>query len=276
VSTPAVADQPADFAADSAVAVLGAGRWGGRVTDAWSAPPGPNGGYVAALILRAIQGEVADRERQPRALTVHYLRPPEIGEVEISVSVERSGRSASTCSVRLIQSGKLRAIALCVLSGDYPSALEWSTPPPDAPRPEQIEPLPAPSGPIAPQIFGQLEFRPAFGAAPFSGADQALVGGWARTRHPVPADQELLCLYADAWLPAAFPRLDGPCLAPTLDLTIHFRSQPPTGDRAQVLGRFSSSSSADGFFEEDGALWSEEGVLLAQSRQLALIRPLPP
>ena len=43
---------------------------------------------------------------------------------------------------------------------------------------------------------------------------------------------------------------------------------------APVLARFTSSTSAGGFFEEDGALWSPDGTLLAQSRQLALLFPM--
>ena len=33
---------------------------------AWSAPRGPNGGYLAAIVLRAMQAEVADPDRAPR------------------------------------------------------------------------------------------------------------------------------------------------------------------------------------------------------------------
>ena len=62
--------------------------------------------------------------------------------------------------------------------------------------------------------------------------------------------------------------------APTIDLTVHFRSElPPPGASEEdfYVADFSSALSRDGLFEEDGELWSADGTLLAQSRQLALI-----
>jgi acyl-CoA thioesterase len=264
---------PADFRADSAVEARGGGHYLAQVTEAWSGPPGPNGGYIAALVLRAIRAEVADEARRPRSLSLHYLRPPASGPAEIAVIVERSGRGATTCSARLAQGGKLRTLALCTLAIDYESAADWSSPPPPVPRPEEVEPLD--SRPMVPEIFHQHEFRPTFGDPPFTGSDSTIVGGWVRTRKPTRLDPELIALYSDVFWPASFPRLSGPALAPTIDLSIHFRADPPAGEHEFVLGRFSSTTSAGGFFEEDGELWSVEGTLLAQSRQLALIRPIP-
>ena len=116
---------PADFRRDTAVQAIGGGRFTAEIKEAWSGPPGPNGGYVAAIILRAIRAMVDDPARQPRSLTVHYLRPPADGAVEISVEIERSGRSATTCSAGMMQGGKTTCLALCVLSGDFESAANW-------------------------------------------------------------------------------------------------------------------------------------------------------
>jgi acyl-CoA thioesterase len=261
---------PASFVADTRVEPLAAGRFSTEIRDAWSGPPGPNGGYVAALILRAIRATVDDAAREPRSLTIHYLRPPSVGPVEITVEVERSGRSASTCSARLEQRAKVRCLALCVLSADFESAADWSSPAPDAPAPDEVEPID--TGFMPPRIFDQLEMRMLFGGIPFTGGEGE-AGGWLRTRVPAALEPELVAMYTDSWWPAPFPRLDGPVLAPTLDLTIHFRGRPPAGEHQHVLARFTSSTSCRGFFEEDGALWAADGTLLAQSRQLALIRP---
>jgi acyl-CoA thioesterase len=261
---------PASFVTDTRVEPLGAGRFGAEIRDAWSGPPGPNGGYVAALILRAIRTAVDDVVREPRSLTIHYLRPPSVGPVQIAVEIERSGRSATTCSARIEQGGKVRGLALCVLSGDFESAADWSSPAPDVPTPEAVELMDTSFMP--PRIFDQLEMRMLFGGIPFTGGDGE-AGGWLRTRVPAALEPELVAMYTDSWWPAPFARLDGPVLAPTLDLTVHFRGRPPSGEHEHVLARFTSSTSSRGFFEEDGALWAGDGTLLAQSRQLALIRP---
>jgi acyl-CoA thioesterase len=42
-----------------------------------------------------------------------------------------------------------------------------------------------------------------------------------------------------------------------------------------VLASFRTNVVAEGFLEEDGEIWTREGVLLAQSRQLAAVLPAP-
>lgn len=255
------------FAADSAVRELGPGRYAAVCSDGWSAPVGPNGGYLAAIVLRAMQSAVGDRP--PRSLTLHYLRPTAPGDVEVAVTVEREGRSLSSATARLEQGGRVRVLAVGAFAADFPSRADYDEPAPVVP---EAEPCVAPEAPGQPSIVRRFAVAPVVGPPLFSGAEQALTGGWiAFADGPQALDAPALALLADAWLPAPFTRLTEIAPAPTVDLTVHFRA-PGVPAAEPVLGIWRSRVSRGGFFEEDGELWSRDGVLLAQSRQLALLR----
>jgi acyl-CoA thioesterase len=98
-------------------------------------------------------------------------------------------------------------------------------------------------------------------------------GGWLRLREPRPADALFLAALTDAWFPQIFTRLTAPVPAPTIDLTIHFRAHLPLANARPddwYLLSVSTWLATEGFFEEDAEVWSRDGRLLAQSRQLAL------
>jgi acyl-CoA thioesterase len=269
-ATPSVAD----FESDTAVAPAGDGVWRAHVSPHWFVIRGPNGGYIAAIVLRAMQAAVADPRRAPRSLTLHYLRPPDAGPCEVHVAVERAGRTLSSLSARLVQDGRVMVVALGAFADDFPSLDRYVEPAPDTAPPGALHALPDAPGvlPIAQRVA--LDAR--FGPPPFSGGDEAVIGGWLRLAEPRVADAAVVAFYSDAWMPAPFTRLTGPAPAPTVDLTIHFRTRLPHPGMAAddpVLARFSSSTAHGGFFEEDGRIWAPDGTLLAQSRQLALLIP---
>jgi acyl-CoA thioesterase len=91
-------------------------------------------------------------------------------------------------------------------------------------------------------------------------------------------DALAVAAFTDAFPPAVFSRLRDPALAggvPTIDLTIHFRSALPVLEARPdgwLLAVFQSRMARGGFVEEDGEIWTRDGVLIAQSRQLALLR----
>jgi hypothetical protein len=112
--------------------------------------------------------------------------------------------------------------------------------------------------------------QPRFGEPAFSGSAHGVVGGWLGLRERRPLDAAAIALLADAWFPAPWPRLAALAPAPTIDLTVHFRSPLPLPD-SMLLGRFVNREVSDGFFDEDGELWTPDGTLVAQSRQLGLL-----
>lgn len=261
------------FDADTAVEDVGGGRFGAEMSDRWWVGKGPNGGYVAAVILKAIQAS-ASAERAPRSLTVHYQRAPRVGPVEVGVTVEREGGRASFLSARMTQEGKVQATAQAVLSENWSESEGFSElTMPDAGEPGQLPTFEPADVEGAPRMLQNYRSRLALGAPAFSGGEPH-TGAWIRTREPRLLDAPLAAALLDTWFPAPFIRLELPVGAPTIDYTVHFRSPLPPADATPedaYLLSFRSSTARHGFFEEDGELWSASGTLLAQSRQLALL-----
>jgi acyl-CoA thioesterase len=264
-----------EFDRATAVAPLGGGTWSAAIDEGWFAGRGPNGGYLAAIVLRAMAAELADPAKQPRSLTCHYLRPPAAGPARVDVAVERSGRATSTLTARLAQDGRDCVLGVAAFGVEVPAPAAYATAPPAVPAPDQVAPVDGSSSGLP--MVSRFEARPALGGAMFAGADEAVTGGWLRFADARATDAAALAMFADAWWPAPWVRLREPVAAPTIDLTVHFRGPRAAEALAPgepVLAVFRSTTAADGFFEEDGQVWTREGVLLAQSRQLALLSPL--
>jgi acyl-CoA thioesterase len=260
---------PTDFDRDTAAEPLGAGRHRVRFDPRWRVVRGPNGGYVAAVLVNAIKAEV-DPARQLRSLSVHYLAAPEEADAEVHVRVERAGRSLTSVSARCEQNGRTVALALAALATPYPSGLDFqeATMPEVAP-PETIEAPPWEGATEAPPFSSNFVMRPALGAPVFSGGERAHTGGWLRLRDERPIDEALLVAFSDSWWPAVYSLSDQPLLVPTIDLTVHLRAELPR-PQEDVLVEVHTDTARHGFLEEDTRIFARDGTLLSHSRQLAL------
>ena len=239
----------------------------------WWVERGPNGGYLSALLLRALKATVDDPSRAIRSLTVHFVAPPADGALEITTAIERVGKSRVSASARLTQDGATMAVALAAFSASWAS-VEWaeSSPPTVAP-PDELDRVQRIEG-LTPPFFSLFDARAALGDLPFSGSDRALTGGWIRFVEPRPIDDLAIASLADVWMPSAFTRMKQPAPVPTIDLTVHFRARlPRSGTEPEDfhLVRFRSEVAAEGFFVEDGEIWGSDGSLVAQARQLAVL-----
>lgn len=249
-----------------------------RIDPGWWIVAGPNGGYLAAILLRGMMEAVGDASREPRSQTTHFTARPQPGPARLVVRVERSGRSLSTVSARLEQEGRLMAFSVGALGakreGDGPTFQDAHMP--EVPPPASVPPRPVEEGPRF-AFRGRYELRPVFGPGDPAPQAPAVSGGWIRPVGPRAGDAPLVAALSDAWPPAVFGKFgaaEGGRGVPTVELTVHFRA-PDVVRRlapdAHYLVRFATRMSRDGFVEEDGAIWSETGTLLAQSRQLALL-----
>ncbi len=252
----------------------------------WWIVRGPNGGYVAAVMLRAMHDTVADPTRHPRSLTIHYTAPPSEGPISVHTSIEKQGRSITTVIARLVQGDRLCALAIGAFSDVWPGPEVQDRTFPVAPPPERCtsafpdRPSDPPVGEFSPPpLMDRYEMRWAIGSPPRTDGDQALAGGWIRFADPHLVDACAVAAIADAWVPPIFGRVSQPMVVPTVDLTIHFRSRVPLEAAAAddwLLCMFRTTVVQEGFLEEDGEIWSRDGRLIAHSRQLAVAMPFTP
>jgi acyl-CoA thioesterase len=273
------------LASDTAVEPLGGGRYRASVDPSWWIIAGPNGGYVAAIVLRAVVAEVAEPARRPRSATFHYLRSPAAGPVEVEVTVERAGRTVTDVSARLVQDGRTLVTALVALGLDREAPVSFDEdaglpldpagaviPPPEQVAPDAVDPerhVP---------MRDHYDLRWVLGAAPFTSPDggppgprsAARCAGWMRLREDDPVDEVVLVAMADAWLPPVFSRVDVPLAVPTVDLTVHFRHRAERADPWCFIDT-ASPVAADGYLVEHAELRDRHGRLLAESRQTAVV-----
>jgi len=262
---------------------LGEGRYAAAVDPGWGAPMGPNGGYLAAIAVRALEAELDPRgERRIRSLTCHFLRRPAEAAIELRIEQVRSRRRLTFGRLSGFQDGVevLSAAAALAVPG-LPEVAAWAPTMPDAGPPPARDGDWAPWDDRMPALMRRVRIAPRIGGTLFSGRELApgeapATGGWIELAEPRGIDSALVALCTDVWWPPALEPLSSPAGAPTVDLTIHFRADLPPGGLPDgpMLGRFCTSASAGGFIEEDGVVFAADGTLLAQSRQLALFVPL--
>ena len=254
------------------------GRFVGTVDPGWAAPMGPNGGYLAAMVVRALEAVLDPAgERCMRSLTLHYLRPPADGPLEIEVESVRAGRRFTTGRISGRQEGRDVLAGLAALSiPGMSDVMSWVPPLPDVDPPDGWLPFQDPM----PELLRRVRVAPRFGTGIFSGREiepgrPVTTGGWVELAEPRGIDAAFVALCTDVWWPPSLEPLTKRAGVPTIDLTIHFRADLPRDPLPDqpVLGQFTTAASTGGTIEEDGVVWAADGTLLAQSRQLALWVP---
>jgi len=257
------------FTDATSVSRAGEGRYDVSVDAGWSIGGTPHGGYLMALVARA----AVDASPHPDPLTVstHFMRPPSFGTAAVEVEPLRVGRSVATHRARLVESGE-PVLEMTVTTGHLPDeSPTWSADPPELPDVESCVTgrRRGPGGvEVAIMDHVDVRFDPATigWATGEPGPQPPEVRGWIRLRSE-PTDVFTIILAADVMPPTVFALgLFG--WAPTVEMTTLVRARPRTGwlrvsvSTVLVRGRW---------FEEDVTLWDEDGALVGQGRQLALV-----
>lgn len=269
---------PSDFGVDTAVAGTG-DRYTATLSPSWEIW-GPQGGYVAAVALRA--AGAASAHPLPASFVCHFLRPARFGDTEVRVESLRQARRAESLRATVIQddAAVLEALVWTVaeLTGlDHDAALEPEIPPPDfVERWDDYLPGGEPPFPF----WRNFDVRPHDPHPSKWGgpAAQPRLVGWSRllVRPPIEdpfVDAGRLLMAADSLMyPSATLAHDGPFpyVAPSLDLAMSFHA-PGTGTE-WLLIEAEAPLSRGALVAGEARVWSEDGRLLGSAMQQMLQR----
>jgi acyl-CoA thioesterase II len=246
---------------------------------------GPNGGYVAAIALRAA-GMRAPAGHRPATISAQYLSVAKFEEIEAVVEPVKQGRSAWCINVALMQAGKrfLQAQVWTTDRSDGPAAQELTMPdvPSYAGLKSWAELQPRPRTETRRFFWDNFEGRP---IAPRQGwvADPrgAVVQEWYRyVDFDAGGDVFLDCarpliLIDTLQWPAHNRSLSAQpgYIAPSLDVSVWFH-QPP-GSAEWLLADVHAPMADKGLIHGAARLWSADGRLLATGGSNMLVTPVP-
>lgn len=270
----------ADFLADTRVEPAGdeGGRFRAALSPNW-AVWGPNGGYVAAIALRAAMAH--SRLPRPASFHCHFLTVGEFAPVELRVHSLGGGRRAESLRVDVAQGERrlLAATAWMVDDGLEGFEHDFGTAP-DVPRPEALRSYGELAGDEYEQwypIWRSIEGRPVRWREP---PGQPRWHTWLRfTETPVP-DRRADALRQLFWLD--FPGWNATIaahpwpfrfLTPNLDLTVQFHRFAP--DAGWILADGVVPLAREGLLGCTSRLWSEDGALLATGTSKHMCRRNP-
>ncbi|MCZ7437587.1 thioesterase family protein [Micromonospora sp. WMMC241] len=277
----------ASLADDAAVERTVPGHYRADLSEDWSVW-GPNGGYLAAVALRAA-GDAAGG-LLPVSLSCQFLAPARYGEAELTVERVHGTRRAAAFHVTLRQRNRtvLAAHVWTVADGLVGPERRWM-PAPELPGPDELPALVdlmrrdgLPVLPIWERCYEvRLSGWPAGGWSPQRDGVPT-VRGWLRLHEPLPAD-------ADPWLAAArlvfavdvvqFPAIvqafeQTTFMAPSMDLYVGFQAGGDAGEWLLVEGEAASANG--GTLGARARVWSAGGHLLATGGQQMLYRMASP
>ncbi len=254
-----------------------AGRYTGHLSQDWEIW-GPNGGYLAAIALRAAGREA--KIPRPASFSAHFLAVGGFDAIEIDVTPVRRGRSSESlrASVRQGERVLLESIVRTAAPSDGTLEHRWGEAP-EVRDPAELETIAEIVERLPPQpeerspfpFWDNLECRPTDPARieepPRPRPPVALDWYRFRPRHTfddpwVDAGRSLLLVDTMSWPAACRPHpRDSGFIAPNLDVNVVFHDAAP--ESAFLLSEHECRVATGGLMGTTGRVWSEDRRLLA-------------
>lgn len=250
------------------------GIFRGELDESWYQGRAGFGGVVAAAMIRAMMAKLEAPGFELRALGMTFCAPVLAAPFEIRVETVRRGSSVINLLAKVVQSEEVKTIGTGTFGRTRESNADFAKEEmPAAPTPKEAATVP--HNPLFPKFAQHFEYKFCFGEIPYSGGENATVGGWCRVKDfQEPLDYAHAAALLDIWPPAIYSRLNMPCPSATISWQVVFNETLPLEGAKKsdfLLVTLETEKCTGGFAEERATLWSEDGRCLARALQSVAI-----
>jgi acyl-CoA thioesterase len=236
-------------------------------TDAWSQGRAAFGGLAAAFGSCGI-AKLMETPQPLRSMMVSFVAPLPAGDISVAPVIVRQGKNVTQASADVISEGDI-CLQMMAVFGNPREALR-------VPSDEVIQPPPKSEGiSFAEHQEGTPPFLQYFdgfwlgGGMPFSGKPDRKLNMWVRHRSDLtdfPAEK--IITIADIPPPVILSHFDRPPVpVSSLTWSLEFIKPPESIKSDWFYLDFQVDAAAEGYTQQSGRVFDEQGVLCALSRQ---------
>lgn len=244
-----------------------AGRIETTIPDDWMQGRTTYGGLTAALCLEAALELVPDMP--VRAAQVAFIGPVG-GDVVISPSVLRRGKSSAFVNADLVSEEGIMARCLFTFGAKRPSALNQRSR--DWPQVDGPEACPPFFGERRPKFAHNFNIRLAAGEHPMSGAAKGDMTLWLRHKDEGALwNATTMLSLADAPPPAAMTMMREPAPISSMTWMAEFLTDEITTTEGWFLAHHEAQATKDGYSSQSMRLWNRSGEPVMIGRQTVAV-----
>jgi len=237
-----------------------------NITPGWAQGRAVYGGLASSIGLVAMENLVAG-DVPLRSLMTNFVAPMPEATVNAEARTMRRGRSVIQTSVDVMAAGQIVLHASAAFGG----ARDTKSVEPDAVfRPEPRVSVPPLDNSVRqlPGFLDRFEIHWTGGGIPLSGTSERRTGMWVRHRDNMEAfPAAKIVSLADIPPPVMMCHYKKPVMASSLSWSLELVQPAESIESDWFYLDYELEAAADGYSQQDGRIFSEDGALVALSRQ---------
>lgn len=239
---------------------------GVTVPDGWAQGRALYGGLVAALAAEPM-AMALESPRPIRTLLGNFVAPAPVGDLDLRTEILREGRAVVQTRCDVMAGDQVVFAATAAFGDDRPSQGVPADFVMDAKPRDSVPPM-AKGVRVLPGFLDNFDVHWTGGGVPMSGSKDRKTGMWVRHKSDMSAYPiAKLVGLADMPPPVMMSHYDRPIRASSMSWSLEFVVPPQNVETDWFYLDFTLEAAANGYSQQSGLIFAEDGTLVALSRQ---------